>query len=82
MTQDEAKAEMRRLSTKRNALVGRIAEAARAVVPVLLDAGRNNSAKNLQELFFELEVCDQGMSDFVKSDPKAAMDGLLALMEH
>ncbi len=54
----------------------KIADAARVVIPVLLDAGRANSAKQLQELFFEYDALDQEMNEFVERN---AMDVLAAL---
>jgi hypothetical protein len=54
----------------------KIVTEARAVVPVLLDAQRVNSAKPLQELLFELDVIEQEMKDFVMADPRAALEAL------
>jgi hypothetical protein len=56
-----------RLAGRRADLVDKIALAARAVVPVLLDAQRVNSARELQELLFELDALDQELAEFTKA---------------
>ncbi len=58
----------------------KIAAAARAVLPVLLDAGRVNSAKELQELLFEMDAKDQEMVDFIAADPVGTMGALMRSM--
>lgn len=77
LTTDEAYKEIGKLIGKRAALEKKIADAARTVVPVLLDAGRTHSAKPLQELFFELDALDQEMKEFVERDPSAAMAAIV-----
>lgn len=81
MTKDEARAEMTQFSVRRSHLQSAITTAARAVIPVLLDAGRANSAKELQELFLQLDLIDRALLDFVNSDPKTAMHGLIGMMD-
>lgn len=77
MTAKEAAERMRELAQKHHELNARIADAARAVVPVLLDAGRTNSAKALQELIFELDACDQEMHQFVRENVPVAIEALM-----
>lgn len=63
--------------TQSKMLEGKIVAAARAVVPVLLDAGRTNSAKALQELLFEHDARQQEFAAFIDSDPRLAMEAIL-----
>jgi hypothetical protein len=43
---------------------------------VLLDAGRTNSAKALQELLFEFDANEEGARELIMSDPFAMLDEL------
>lgn len=61
------------LMTKTLLLHRRITEATRPLIPVLLDAGRTNSAKPLQELFFELDATEQETASLIASDPTLAL---------
>lgn len=80
MTTEEARAKMKALATERSGLVDRIEKAARAVVPVLLDAGRTHSAKELQELFFQLDVSHQALTDFITANPREALEVVIGGM--
>jgi len=62
----------------RGAIEAKVVAAARAIVPVLLDAGRVNSAKELQELFFQLDVEEEKLKDLIQGNAKAAIMALTA----
>lgn len=77
MTIQETQSKMREFAREKQALEEKIVDAARAVVPVLLDAGRTNSAKALQELLFEHDARRQEFAAFIDSDPRLAMEAIL-----
>lgn len=56
------------LLQRKNDMNGRIAAAARPMVAVLKDAGRLESAKQLDELYFEADALDQEFMKFVKAN--------------
>lgn len=74
MTAQEFSAKVGANEAARVALLDRIANAALAVVPVLLDAGRVNSAKELQELLFQLEALQQENDSLMKANMDAVFE--------
>lgn len=74
MTRDDVYREMKELRERDHDLKGKIVKAARPVIPVLLDAGRSNSAKELQELFFEYDAHSEAMSKFFLANGAAVID--------
>ena len=58
----------------------KIVTAARAVIPVLLDAQRSNSAKELQELFFELDALNDGLMKSLDENPAATVEAFVRKM--
>jgi hypothetical protein len=78
VTPAETMAKIRDFAASKSMLERKIAEAARAIVPVLLDAGRVNSAKELQELFFQYDAKAQEMTDLFKADPSAAIGAVMS----
>ncbi len=81
MTDQEVDEFVNRVMRERMALLAKIATAAKAVVPVLLDAGKVNSAKELQEPFFLFDVNEQSLSEFIKNNPAAAIDVLMRKLD-
>jgi hypothetical protein len=81
MDNEQIESVMKSYPARMGAIHRRISVAARAVVPVLKDAGRTNSAAELDQLFFELDALDQEMKDFVAEDPARFVDGLIRMME-
>lgn len=77
MSIEETRRKIQELLHAKQALEGKITEASRAILPVLLDAGRVNSAKALQELLFEYDAKHQELTDFIMRDPIAAMDAMI-----
>ncbi len=80
MTPEEILRQIDATSARVNALHRKIADAARAIVPVLLDAQRANSAKELQELFFELDALEQSLAKIFETDKEAALAALALAM--
>jgi hypothetical protein len=78
MTPDEITARFQAMNVRERGILDKIAVEARAVVPVLLDSGRANSAKPLQELLFELEAVAQERDQIIRDDPESTMTALLA----
>jgi hypothetical protein len=78
MTTEEAKKRLRGHTQRSHELLAKIAVEARAVVPVLLDSGRANSAKALQELLFQMDAMEQEIKELLLSNPEA----LFALLEN
>jgi hypothetical protein len=78
MTPDEAFKAMAEITGRRGALIEKIGVEARAVVPVLLDAGRVNSAKPLQELLFEMDALEQEMTSLFTENHEAVLAAMLA----
>ena len=66
MTPAEAVAQIDALWSRKTKLAEKIVDAARPIVPVLLDAGRANSAKALQELLFEFDAIEQEATQIVE----------------
>ncbi len=59
----------------------RIVTAARGLIPALLDAGRTHSAKELQELFFQLDVAEEEITSAVSAaSPEEAIEELTRVM--
>lgn len=56
----------------------KIVAATRPVIPVLLDSGRANSARPLQELFFELDAKEQEIHNLVTENIAATLEALKA----
>lgn len=77
MTTDEAIKQIDKLMSARGKLADKIVAASRAVVPVLLDAGRSNSAKELQELFFQYDALEQELAQFIGENPDASLAALV-----
>jgi hypothetical protein len=65
-----------------HAIEAKIVAAARAIVPVLLDAGRVNSAKELQELFFQLDVEEEQTRDLIAGNTGAALAAITDRLKH
>ncbi len=78
MTNEETTRAIDQFLTRRQALSRKVETAARAVVPVLLDAERKNSAAELQQLLFEIDALDQEISNFVEKDPQGALEAIFA----
>ncbi len=78
MTPEELNAKFLELHTQRLSIMQRIADAARPVIAVLLDAGRTNSAKELQELLFEFDAKSQEASEFLRANMKDMILNLLS----
>lgn len=78
---DKATLRIDALMNRRQILLQKIETAARAVVPVLLDADRKNSAAELQQLFFEIDALQQEVHAFVAEDPRSALDALIRKLE-
>lgn len=70
MTERDVREEFVKISQLKAAIEGKIAIEARNIVPILLDAQRVNSAKQLQELLFQLDAAVQQMNEFFKKDPE------------
>jgi hypothetical protein len=66
-------AAMDKFQIEQGALKNKIVVAARAVVPVLLDAGRVNSAKELQKLLFQIDAGADEMSKLLTDNPDALL---------
>ncbi len=81
MTQNETAKKMKEIRDRQYGLQRKIVEAARPVIAVLLDAGRQNSAKELQQLFFELEAVEQEMHAFFLSNPEGIIEIMARLIE-
>ena len=73
MTESEIKAATDKFLNSRRGVLEKIAIEARAVIPVLLDAGRTNSAKALQELLFQYDAAEQEFSDLMNKDPEGVV---------
>lgn len=65
-----------------NALHKKIVDAARPLIPVLLDAGRTNSAKELDALFFELDAFNQEMHAFVTENMTEILAVIVGSLEN
>jgi hypothetical protein len=77
LTPEEVGKKIDGLIAKRTVELSKIATAARAVVPVLLDAGRTNSAKELQELFFQFDAIEQELHDVAMNNTSAMVSEFL-----
>jgi hypothetical protein len=78
MTPPRVGERIKALDMRLRSIQTRICDASRALIPVLRDAQREHSAKQLVELFFELDALTQEMSEFVRSN----LDGLVkSIME-
>ncbi len=78
MTEPEMRAATNKLLIAKQNILEKIALEARAVIPVLLDAGRTNSAKALQELLFEYDAKEQEFHELVMKDPAAMLRSILS----
>lgn len=81
MAKSEAFKRLTEVNGRRVDVSIRIVKAARPLIPVLLDAGRGNSAKELQELFFELDAIEEETLSYIKSDPTRAFTALIELLD-
>jgi hypothetical protein len=78
VTPDETVKQLAKFVKRRRSVIEEIAGAARPVVPVLLDAGLNNSAKGLQELFFQLDALEQELIVFTKENAAEMFAGIVS----
>jgi predicted translin family RNA/ssDNA-binding protein len=78
MTHSEVQKKIREFLQRRHDIHESVVRAARSVVPVLKDAQRIHSAKELDELLFQLDALDQELTDFCKANPVALIDSLRA----
>ena len=77
LSPDEVAKRFQASQDARKAIEAKVIAAARAIVPVLLDAGRVNSAKELQELFFQLDVEEERVRDLITGNTEAAFVALI-----
>ena len=77
MTPIDAVKKLDGLMLRKQVLAEKIVEASRPIIPVLLDAGRANSAKALQELLFEFDAIAQEATDIINADPRTVLAELL-----
>jgi hypothetical protein len=73
MTREEAAAEMVKFPARIASVKDKITAVARGLIPVLRDAGREHSAKELDALFFELDAIEQEMQAFVRDNLPSVM---------
>lgn len=81
MTTDETTRIIDTFLGKRQELLRKLEHAARAVVPVLLDADRKNSAAELQELFFQIDAADQEMAKFFSENAMLSLEVIMRKFE-
>lgn len=74
MTMEEAIREVERRLSGISTINSKIADEARVIIPVLLDSGRVNSAKPLQELFFELDSKNQELIQLIEMNPAVLLE--------
>ena len=72
MTKEELEKKINDFGYRRQKLTDRIRDEARPLIPVLLDSGRMNSAKSLQELFFEYDALEQEFKELAEAYPMEA----------
>lgn len=69
MTQEEYKqATIEKLNRRQN-LLAKLINPARAAMNAMTDAGMHRTAEPLKEIFFELDALDQEMTELIKSNP-------------
>jgi hypothetical protein len=58
------------------AIDSRIVDAARHVIPVLKDSGHANSARTLDELYFQRDAVFQQLTEMIAADPSILLSML------
>lgn len=78
MTQEEFDDHINEFVVRREILFNQLLTQARPLVETLLDAGRTNSAKPLQQTLFEFDVIDQEMRELITQNKELLFERLFA----
>ena len=68
------------LTGKKQALLAKLVEPARAAANQMKDAGMSRGADPLLEILFQVDACEQEIMELFSSEPKAAMAAVFDLM--